>query len=335
MKFAFAVFLILYSSTSQRPDNWPEWRGPGAHGQASAGAYPVDLSAEDNLMWKQELPGKGSSTPAVWRKRIFVTCPIDGQDGILCYDFEGNELWRRPLGPESPGKHRNGSGSCPSPVTDGERVVAYYKSGMLACLDFDGNVQWNLNLQEKFGKDTLWWDLGTSPVLADGKVVVAVMQDGDSYLVALDLASGSIAWKQERRFQCAKESDQAYTTPAIRELDGKEVIVTWGADHLTGHDASSGKSLWQCGGFNPDGQGMWRVIASAATDDRVAIVPYGRGEFIAAVSLQDASGDITESHRMWEKSGLGSDVPTPIINGDLVNSADRQGQVVWPRQEHW
>ena len=28
--------------------------------------------------------------------------------------------------------------------------------------------------------------------------------------------------------------------------------MTWGADHLTGHDAATGKLLWECGGFNPD-----------------------------------------------------------------------------------
>ena len=27
-----------------------------------------------------------------------------------------------------------------------------------------------------YGEDTLWWDLGTSPVLVDGKIIVAVMQ---------------------------------------------------------------------------------------------------------------------------------------------------------------
>ena len=74
-------------------------------------------------------------------------------------------------------------------MTDGQRVVVYYKSGTLACLDFEGNEKWKKNLQDLFGKDTLWWDLGTSPVLANGRVIVAVMQSGESYLAAFDLSN--------------------------------------------------------------------------------------------------------------------------------------------------
>ena len=60
-------------------------------------------------------------------------------------------------------------------------------------LIWTASEKWKINLQEIYGKDTLWWDLGTSPVLADGKAIVAVMQDGDSYLVALDLKTGRCA----------------------------------------------------------------------------------------------------------------------------------------------
>ena len=112
-------------------------------------------------------------------------------------------------------EQRNGTGSNPSPVTDGKHVVVYFKSGTLACLDVGGSEIWKHNLQDKYGEDTLWWDLGTSPVLVGGRVVVAVMHEGPSYLVAFDLANGEVAWKQEREYDNERESDQAYTTPQV------------------------------------------------------------------------------------------------------------------------
>ena len=158
-----------------------------------------------------------------------------------------------------------------------------------------------MNLQERYGKDTLWWDLGTSPVLAGDRAIVAVMHEGESYLVAFDLVERRSRLENDRRVrQPRSESDQAYTTPQVVKIDGKDVIVTWGADHLTGHDAATGKLLWECGGFNPDNEGMWRVIASAAIDDGMAIVPYGRGEFLAGVRL-GGKGDVTKSNRVWDK----------------------------------
>ncbi|MEX0610621.1 MAG: PQQ-binding-like beta-propeller repeat protein, partial [Pirellulales bacterium] len=288
--------------------------------------------------WKMELPGLGTSTPAVWGEQIFVTCGIDGQDGVVCYGMDGRERWRRQLGPETAGKHRNGTGSNPSPTTDGQRVVVYYKSGTVACLDFKGNVLWKVNLQDRYGDDTLWWDLGTSPVLAGDRVILAVIQEGPSYLVALDVSNGEELWKTARDYENARESDQAYTTPQVVELDGKDVIVTWGADHLTGHDVATGKLLWECGGFNPENEGMWRVIASATIGDGIAIVPYGRGGFVAGVRL-GGNGDITESNPRWEKQRLGSDVPTAAVQdgkaylltdgGRLVCLEMRSGDELW------
>ncbi len=346
--FALVVMGVGGQIAYAEAENWPQWRGPLGTGVAQAGDYPVRFSGTENVAWKVKLPGRGSSTPVVWGDRIFVSCAIgespaalgfrpgkmeksNAKDGLLCYDVKGNELWRKELGAERAGKHPNGSGSNPSPATDGKHVVVYYKSGTLACLDVAGKMLWQTNLQDRFGKDTLWWDLGTSPILVDDCVVVAVIQSprgkGEayaqsaasdareavhSYLVAFKLDSGDVKWKTPREYECAEESDQSYATPQVVEVDGKKVIVTWGADHLTGHDAATGKLLWESADFNPSNQRAWRTIASAVVDDGVAVVPYGRGEFLAGVRI-GGSGDITKSNRLWDVPKVAGDVPTPII----------------------
>jgi outer membrane protein assembly factor BamB len=324
-----ATLTMMLSMPAFGDDHWPQWRGPLGTGVAAEGDYPETFSAEEGLMWKVALPGRGSSTPAVWGEKVLVTCSIDGQDGLVCYDLKGEEKWRRQFGDERAGKHRNGTGSNPSPATDGEHVVVYFKSGNLACLDLDGNPKWKINLQDLHGEDTLWWDLGTSPILAGDKVIVAVLQAGDSYLAAFQLADGSLAWKQPRTYERPEESDQAYTTPQIVEIDGRDVLVTWGADHLTGHDPATGKLLWECGGFNPENQGYWRVIASAAISDGMAIVPYGRGEYLAGVRL-GGQGDVTKSNRVWEKrgKGIGADVPTPVVVGKRAYVLSDSGRIL-------
>ena len=306
------VLIGLTAATSGAAENWPQWRGPTNNGVAASGKYPTHFSSTDNVAWKLPLPGLGSSTPVVWEDNIVLTCGIGGEDAACCYNFRGEQQWQVKLGPERPGKHRNGSGSCPSPVTDGDHVFVYYKSGTVACLDWKGSVVWQTNLQKRYGKDTLWWDLGTSPVLAGkNSVVIAVMHEGESYLVALDRDNGEVVWKQPRNFECKQESDQSYTTPVVVTLEGRETIVTWGADRLTAHDAVTGESIWTCGGFNPEDKAMWRVIASPGISDGIAVIPYGRARHLAGVRL-GGSGDVTETNRLWEKHGLGVDVPTPV-----------------------
>ena len=332
--------VLAFAQIGLSAENWPQWRGPLGTGVAAAGEYPVKFSADEGVAWKVPLPGLGTSTPAVWGDRIFVTCGVDGEDTILCYDMQGNELWRRHLGREREAKRALASGSNPSPVTDGQSVVVYFKSGTVGCFDFTGNEKWKVNLQQQYGRDTLQWDLGTSPVLTGDKVIVAVMQDGDSYLAALDLATGEEVWKQTRMYDTEWESDQSYSTPQVVESGGREVIVTWGADHLTGHDAATGEQLWEIGGFNPDNNRAWRTIASTAVSDGMAIVPYGRGEWLAGVKI-GGRGDVTRSNRVWEDRGRGvsTDVATPAIRdgrvyvvtdgGEIVCRDVKSGDVLW------
>jgi outer membrane protein assembly factor BamB len=111
---------------------------------------------------------------------VFLTGQEKGQNLAVCLDLRGRTLWRRAIGEHRSGKHRKASGSNPSSVVDGEYVFVYFKSGDLACLDLDGEIRWQKNLQEMFGEDTLWWDLGTSPVLTSELVVIACIQSDDS-----------------------------------------------------------------------------------------------------------------------------------------------------------
>ena len=182
-------------------ENWPAWRGPSGTGAAPGKLPPLDLAGK--LLWKVELPGRGCSTPVVWEDRLFVTSPIGDQDGLLAFDSAGTELWRKTFGPLALGRgQRVGSSANSSPVTNGEVIVAYFKSGTVACLDLEGNTLWQTNLQQQYGKDGLWHDQGTSPVFAAGRVVVAVMQtEGESYLVSLDPKTGKEVWKTPRKYQ--------------------------------------------------------------------------------------------------------------------------------------
>ncbi|MCA9241810.1 MAG: PQQ-binding-like beta-propeller repeat protein [Planctomycetales bacterium] len=323
-----SLVLCLLLSPGAALAEWPGWRGPAANTVAPPGDYPVDFGADRNLAWKADLPGEGSSTPTWWGDAIFLTATAENRDLLVCYGTDGVERWRRDIDQATQAKNRSATGGNPSTVVDAQHVVAYFKSGALACFTHSGQELWRVNLQEKYGQDTLWWDLGTSPVVSSAGVVVAVMQAGESYLVTLDLDSGQVVWKQDRVYERPRESDQAYTTPAVLSVDGTETIVTWGADHLTGHDAKTGKLLWDCGGFNPENQGMWRVIASATIQNGVAYVPYGRGNFFAAVKL-GGSGDITGQARLWEATGVGADVPSPVVHeGKVYVLGDRgRGQL--------
>lgn len=317
-------------------DNWPTWRGPGGNGTAdgaSDGAgYATSWGPTENVLWRVKLPGLGASTPVVWGDRVVVTCALDGKDGVICLDRSGKELWRRSLGAEKPGKHKKATGANPSPVTDGERVFVYYKSGELAALDLaDGSVAWRTNLQTQFGEDTLWWDLGTSPVLTKDAVIVAVMQTGPSYLAAFDRRSGKLLWKHDRLLDAPEEAAQSYSTPIVAAGDAAlgepaEVLFVLGADHVTAHDAADGRELWRVGGLNPTGHKYFRSIASPVLVNDLVVAPYARGETLTAIR-RGGVGDVTKSHVAWARTDLGADVPTPAVRDGVILVCTDKGRV--------
>jgi outer membrane protein assembly factor BamB len=302
-----------------RAENWPAWRGADGNGASDDRETPSSFSPSRNLAWKVQLPGRGCSTPVVWGEQIIVTCPIDGKDGVLAYDRSGKELWRVSLGKALPGRgQRVGSACNSSPLTDDKHVFVYFKSGNLAALTMDGKTVWKMNVFEKYGEDKLWWDVGTSPVFADGNLMLAVLQsEGNSFLLSLDKATGKEVWMTPRKYEGGPESGDAYTTPHVVEVDGVETIVTWGADHLTGHAAKDGRLLWECGNFNPKRLKAWRVIASAVVADGMAVVPYARGDAIAGIRL-GGSGDVTKTAWVWKQDDLGTDAASPVAAGGKV-----------------
>jgi outer membrane protein assembly factor BamB len=263
------------------------------------------------LIWKTPLPGKGCSTPVVWGERILLTCPVNGEDAVLGYDWEGEKLWQTTLGKERKGKHRNGSGSNPSVVTDGDLLFALFKSGNFGGLDFKGKVRWKTNLSG-YGKDSLYWDFGTSPILTEKHVIVALMRQNNSWLIAFEKASGKVAWKVERNYETPREGDHSYATPILIEHEGKEAILVWGAERLTAHSAKDGSTLWISSGFNPKKKNNWVVVGSHVVAGDVVLVPYGRGTHIAGIRM-GGKGDVTESNRLWTRSDSGSFVPTPAV----------------------
>jgi len=325
LSFVFAAALAQPASAA---DVWPSWRGPAGNGTAPADDYPTSWSTDENVAWKVDLPGGAGSTPTVWNDLIVLTTPRDGKNYILAYNMSGELQWATPLGDERPGKHRKGSGSNPSPVTDGERVFVYFKSGDFAALDFEGNVLWHHNLQEKYGEDTLWWDLGTSPVLTSKHVVVACMQTGPSYLAAFDPATGEVAWKVDRNLGAPSEAAQSYSTPVVTQHDGREILVVLGADHVTAHDAADGKLLWKISGMNPEGNEYFRSIASPVVEGDLVIAPYARGNTLTAIRM-GGSGDVTKSHTVWahDEGELSADVPTPAAKDGRVYVCDDKGTV--------
>jgi outer membrane protein assembly factor BamB len=312
--FIFSAFAALAAppSSTTASDLWPQWRGVSQNGAAVGEEFPIRWSESSGIAWKTELPGNGGSTPVIRGTTAYLTSGVDGENMLLAFNIEDGSLkWQTALGSDRGNKHRKGSGSNPSAVIDGDSIFAYFRSGDLACVDSEGNVRWKTNLQDRYGGDTLWWDLGSSPLLTKTAIVVAVMQTGPSYLVAFEKESGQQLWISDRSLGAPEEAAQCYSTPLAVTVNGQDAVAVMGADHLTLHHAADGSELGRLGGFNPDGEKFFRSISSPVAEEKFVVCPYARGATVTGVNMNQLADGKGEDAIAWFRDDLGSDVPTP------------------------
>lgn len=330
-----AIFFLLLSvawAEDRKPGEavryWPQWRGPLGTGVGPEADPPVDWSESRNLLWKKALPGLGHSTPIVWGNRIYVTAAVPvgealgpiyddapGSHGnlpvthrqafvVLALDRgSGDVVWERTVRTSLPheGGHYTSSLASASPVTDGERVLAYFGSQGIYCLSSDGEVQWEKQLglmRTKHGHGE-----GSSPVLHGKTLVVNWDHEGQSFVVALDKRTGKERWKIPRN------EVTSWATPIAVEQDGAVQVIVAGTSRVRGYDLETGEVIWECGGLAAN------IVATPVAGDGMAFVGSSyEKRVLLAIRLDGARGDVTGTDRVpWTRRRTTPYVPSPLL----------------------
>ncbi len=257
---------LLLLAAALSPDQWPQFRGPDASGVADDARLPTRWSQTENVAWKTDIPGLGWSSPVVSGDRIFVTSVIplveqekprtgiylDGRRVIpppgehrwmvYCLDFTTGKIrWEREVHRSAPksARHLKNSFASETPVTDGERVYAYFGNVGVFAFDMDGTPVWS----EPFGPfpSRTGWGTAASPVLHEGRLYIVCDNEEKSFLVAFDARTGKQIWRVDR------DEKSSWSTPHIWQHDGKTEIVTNASHRIRSYDLD-GKLLWELGG---------------------------------------------------------------------------------------
>ena len=356
---ALTSIILLFASVCQSA-NWPEWRGPYFNGSTDETNLPSQWSQTENVAWTVDLPGPSAATPIVWDDRVFVSSTEPSKETLvaLCFDGKtGRLLWRRDVD-KGLRKDRRSTFASASPVTDGKRVVFFYGNGPMVAYDFSGKELWRRNIQKEYGEFAFLWTFSSSPTLYNGTLYLQVLQrdkavDGhgftdrknESYLLALDPATGKTLWRHVRPSQAVAESREAFTTPVPFEFQGRKELLVTGGDDLTGHDPATGKELWRWGTWNPERIGHWRHVPSPVAGDGVILVCAPKRQPIYAIKA-GGHGQLNDSAIAWvsrEQPVVSSDVPTPAYyDGDFFVLSDvrkalsrvdpKTGEIKWSIQ---
>jgi outer membrane protein assembly factor BamB len=308
---AATLSVVLPSPGADR--QWPRFRGPTGQGDTGQSTLPTDWDkAGRNILWRVKTPGLGNSSPIIWGDHLFLTSSdAKGIERFLhCYDRNTGAIrWMRqaPTAKPEPGvRDKNGYASA-TPVTDGQRVIAFLGSCGLVCYDFDGKLLWHYDsMTVKTTHGT-----GSSPLLYNDLVILAQDQNqSDSIFLALDKTTGKKVWQTKR------PRAMTWTTPiAVRVGDHDELILA-GGETVRGYDPATGTELWSLRGPTQE------VVPAIVVGKDLLYCASGRNGPTLGFR-PGGSGDTTQTHLVWRAVRGGPHVPTPaLVNGRLYTAND-------------
>lgn len=334
-------FLAIASPGFGKDQGWPQWRGPEGSGKTSAADVVTQWGPEQNVKWRIDLPEAGNSTPVVWDDQIFFTIPLSEskERALFCVDRRtGQEQWRRSVAYHEPeATHQTNPYASASPVTDGERVIAWFGSAGLICWDLDGTELWRRDL----GKQEHMWGYGSSPIMHEDLCILNFGPGNRESLIAVDKTTGETRWEvksmddeAERKLSGPENDGNAndytsdkqrserlrgsWNTPIIVQAEGHSELVAVLPRRVVAFDPSTGEKLWTCGGGAP------LAYASPVESDGVIVVLGGYGGASFAVRA-GGKGDVTDTHRLWHKPRDRGWLGTGVAHEGAVYACDIGG----------
>ena len=298
---AFVMASVTTATADETANNWHRFRGPDGNGVSTTANPPTSWGASsDNLKWKVEIPGKGSSSPIVWGDRIFVMTAVDTKktpDGEVVPDAPAAQPGNRSRGGRGRGGRGGSRGSAPKSVNE----------FWVICLNrADGKEIWKKKVNEAVpheGTHQTNTFCSGSPV-TDGKHVYALFGSWGLYCLDMD---GNLVWKRDLGKMRTRNSFGEGVSPALYE---DHLVVNWdheGQSFIEVMDAKTGKTKWKKDRPEKTGWATPRVVKHG---DRVQIIVVG--PTVKSYDLNDGS-------IVWQCSGqTGNPIPTPFIFEDLA-----------------
>jgi outer membrane protein assembly factor BamB len=271
----------------------------------------------------------------VWGDRVFVTSATDGGTSchVICFARgDGKAQWNTEVFKQTrENKQDKNSYATPTPVTDGQRVYAFFGGGGAAAVDFDGKVVWT-NTDNKFYSQH---GLGSSPILyndlllmpwdhsirpapgIDPKIGWQIPWD-KSYVWALDKNTGKERYKAMRGM-----SRIGHMTPLVAEVDGRPQIISAAGDLIDAFEPETGKRIWW---VTTGGEG---VTPSPVIGDGVVYSSSGFPTNVPYAAIRahkmGGHGNMSKQNLLWEQKKGVPMIPSFVLTNSLLFMVTEKG----------
>lgn len=309
MKKSITILALVTALTAAHAGNWTQFRGPNGSGVANE-KLPVTL-AKNNIQWSADLPGRGLSSAVIYGDKVIVSAASGPQQTrlhVICLNAgSGKKIWERQFW--STGRTMTHPKTCvaaPTPVVADGHIFAFFSSNDLVCLDLAGNLKWLRGLTSDYPNASNSLGMSSSPVYADGVVVVQVENDSESFAAGIDGRTGRNLWKLDR----PKAAN--WTSPLAAKINGKHVALLQSSKGVHAVEPRSGEELWYFGG------GASTIPSSTIANGTLYVPSKG----ITALKPGSKTKDVKE---LWVSGRLKPGTSSPLVLGDKIFTVNSSG----------
>lgn len=342
------LFFVLacFGFSAQGQENWTHLRGSNLDGHSISTQAPVSWSETNGILWKTEIRGVAWSSPIVFGDQVWTSSATQNGEELfaICTDFNSGKILKEVMlfKPDSVQHiHPTNSYATSTPCIEDGYVYVHFGTYGTACVDTRNfEILWtrtDLNCDHMQGA-------ASSPIIYKDLLILHIEGTDVQYLIALDKRTGKTIWKTERPRDIYMKAEpvfrKAYCTPIVVEVNGKDQLISNGAQLCIAYEPETGKEIWQVFYGDDSTVSMPLSYGGLVFVNSGWMFPEG-GTFYCRLLAVDptGTGDVTKTHVPWEADVDVPQISTPVIvdsliymvheRGDFTCLNARDGAVIW------
>lgn len=233
----FFTYIILCTVVFVYGQDAYQWRGKNRDGiYHETGLLKEWPASGPELLWHYNNLGAGHASATVTNNMVYTGGTEADQGFIIAFTLDGKQVWKTTYGKEWVESY-NGIRSTPT-YNDGKLyILSGY--GLVTCLDANsGKKLWSVDVFEQYVGRNIKWGVTENLLIVDDQLIC--MAGGiDSNIISLNKNTGTLIWANK-----AMEDLSAYCSPQLINHNGRQYIVTHGANNIVALDLKNGQLMW-------------------------------------------------------------------------------------------
>jgi len=322
--FLIFIFFLLACQVSCQDNmpgqDWAQWRGPDRSGTWYDGPDIQNLTAENiTRRWAVKI-GPGYSGPTVSEGRLYVMVYADGSEQVRCFNAgNGKEIWTYSY----PVSYNVGYPTGPRTsvqIFDG-KAYSFGTMGHLNCFNAEtGKVLWQINTLEQYESRIPIWGFASNPILVNDNLILQVGGISGACLVAFHKDTGNEVWR-------SLEDEASYSAPILIPQAGKQVLVYWTGESISGLDPENGQVHWSIP-FQP-GNMIMNIATPVYDPPHLFLSGFFDGSYLVKLEQQTLAAELVyHRHGSSENKtdALHCCISTPLIQDGYIYGIDSYGE---------